>query len=138
MKGINTARPQELNDGQSLWVQDVFYTLQGEGLFSGQPAIFVRLAGCNLRCCFCDTDFESSFWVPALYELLDKIAELRPKFCNLIVLTGGEPFRQNIAPFTRHLLDLGLTVLIETNGTLWVDLPYLLFAALKHRHCIHK
>ena len=123
MFGDNPNRPQELGDGQSLWVQEVFYTLQGEGPFSGQTAIFVRLAGCNLSCFWCDTEFESSTWKPNLADLMAKIAELRPATCDLIVLTGGEPFRQNIAPLIESLLAQGLRVQIETNGTLFVDLP---------------
>lgn len=123
MRGGNPVRHQELNDGQRLWVQEVFYTLQGEGPFVGQPAVFIRLAGCNLQCFWCDTEFESSTWRPSLRALLDSVdAELNPK-CNLIVLTGGEPFRQNIRPLVEALLLKGLRVQIETNGTLWVDLP---------------
>lgn len=123
MHGRNPLRPQELGDGQSLWVQEVFYTLQGEGPFSGQPALFVRLSGCNLNCYFCDTEFESSSWKPALGELLAEISRLRPQCCDLIVITGGEPFRQNLAPLVTALLEQNLRVQIETNGTLWVDLP---------------
>jgi organic radical activating enzyme len=123
MFGDNPARPQELNDGQSLWVQEVFYTLQGEGPFSGHPAVFVRLAGCNLSCFWCDTEFESSDWHPSLDQLLAVIASSRPAFCDLIVITGGEPFRQNITPLVQNLLSQGLRVQIETNGTLWVELP---------------
>ena len=66
MFGTNPSRKQVLDDGQELWVQEVFYTLQGEGPFSGQPALFIRLAGCNLRCFWCDTEFESSTWRPGL------------------------------------------------------------------------
>lgn len=123
MLGRNPVRPQQLNDGQSLWIQSVFYTLQGEGPFIGKPAVFVRLAGCNLKCFWCDTDFESSTWHPSLDELLANIEGKRPEHCQLIVITGGEPFRQNIAPLVGSLLLRGLTVQIETNGTLWVDLP---------------
>jgi organic radical activating enzyme len=123
MFGDNPARPQEVGDGLTLWVQEVFYTLQGEGPFSGHPAVFVRLAGCNLSCFWCDTEFESSTWHPSLDELLGKIAGERPAFCDLIVITGGEPFRQNIGPLVKNLLDQNLRVQIETNGTLWVDLP---------------
>ncbi len=123
MFGDNPARPQELGDGQSLWVQEVFYTLQGEGPFTGHPAVFVRVAGCNLSCYWCDTEFESSTWYPSLDQLLEKIAEVRPEFCHLIVITGGEPFRQNIGPLVQNLLMQKLRVQIETNGTLWVDLP---------------
>jgi 7-carboxy-7-deazaguanine synthase len=123
MHGANPARPQELNDGLSLWVQEVFFTLQGEGPFSGQPALFVRLAGCNLRCYWCDTEFESSTERPSLAELLDRIARLRPASCSLVVITGGEPFRQNIAPLVSELLAAGLRVQLETSGSLWVELP---------------
>lgn len=125
MRGDNPLRPQELSDGQKLWVQEVFYTLQGEGPFSGQPAVFVRLAGCNLSCFWCDTEFESSDWRPQLPELMTAIEKVRPPFCQLIVLTGGEPFRQNIGPLVESLLALSdkLIVQIETNGTLYVDLP---------------
>src|SRR5580658_3582582 len=108
MRQATPIRQQELTDGQSLWVQEVFYTLQGEGPFSGVPAVFVRLAGCNLACFWCDTDFESSTWRPTFDELLANIEEKRPAICNLIVITGGEPFRQNIRPLVCHLLDSGL------------------------------
>lgn len=123
MFGRNPIRRQEVSDGERLWVQEVFYTLQGEGPFSGQASVFVRLGGCNLRCFWCDTDFESSTWNPGLDELLAAIDAARPKHCNLIVLTGGEPMRQNIVPLIARLLTEGLRVQIETNGTLWLDLP---------------
>lgn len=121
MRGANPVRPQEGGDGQSLWIQEVFYTLQGEGPFVGEPSVFVRTGGCNLRCHWCDTDFESSPWRPSLDELLARIGELRPAVCDLIVLTGGEPLRQNVVPLIRALLERGLRVQIETNGTLWLD-----------------
>lgn len=123
MFGHNPSRKQVLNDGNQLWVQEVFYTIQGEGPFSGEPALFVRLAGCNLRCFWCDTEFESSTWKPSLDELLERVEALRPACCDLVVITGGEPFRQNIAPFVKTLLDRGRRVQIETAGTLWVELP---------------
>lgn len=123
MFGGNPARAQEMGDGTSLWIQEVFYTLQGEGPFAGDPAVFVRTAGCNIRCYWCDTDFESSTWRPALADLIASIETHRPAHCDLIVLTGGEPFRQNIAPLVQQLLARGLRVQIETNGTLSIPLP---------------
>lgn len=124
MHGANPLRPQEKGDGKSLWVQEVFYTLQGEGPFTGHPALFVRLAGCNLACYFCDTDFESSDWKPTLKELLVDIDQKIGDNCKLVVLTGGEPFRQNILPLIEALHERSLTVQIETNGTLYQDLPW--------------
>lgn len=123
MRGNNPLRPKDHGSGQQLWVQEVFYTLQGEGPFSGHPSVFVRLCGCNLACYWCDTEFESSTWNPQLDELIARILELKPAVCDLIVITGGEPFRQNIAPLVTALLQQNLRVQIETNGTLWVDLP---------------
>ncbi|XYI01416.1 7-carboxy-7-deazaguanine synthase QueE [Sorangium sp. So ce1128] len=123
MLGKNAIRPQELDDGEVLWIQEVFFTLQGEGPFAGQPAIFIRFAGCNLRCFWCDTDFESSTDHPTLDELVGRVSAMRPPSCDLAVLTGGEPFRQNIVPLLQRLLADGLRVQIETSGSLWLDLP---------------
>mgnify|MGYP000751098360 CR=1 FL=1 len=122
MFGQNPTRKQDLNDGHTLWVQEVFYTLQGEGPFAGHPAVFVRLGGCNLKCFWCDTDFESSTWQPSLDTLLQRVEEVN-KGASLVVLTGGEPFRQNIRPLVDALMAADYKVQIETNGTLWVDLP---------------
>lgn len=122
MFGKNPVRKAEHElDGQQLWVQDVFGTLQGEGPFAGQSSVFIRLAGCNLRCHFCDTDFESSTWTPSLPELLERVTKEKEKVprAQLIVLTGGEPMRQNIVPLCFALLRRGFTVQIETAGTLW-------------------
>jgi organic radical activating enzyme len=123
MQGTNPIRAQEKGDGTSLWVEEVFYTLQGEGPFSGEPAVFVRLAGCNLACHYCDTEFESSNWKPEITELLAAIEAACPRHCKLVVVTGGEPFRQNIRPLVDKLLANQYRVQLETNGTLWIDLP---------------
>ena len=123
MLGTNPIRLQELDDGQRLWVQEMFYSLQGEGPFAGQPAVFVRLGGCNLRCWFCDTEFETSSWRPTLPEIVDKVESLAAAACNLVVITGGEPFRQNISALVDVLLRKQWRVQIETAGTLWVELP---------------
>lgn len=123
MRGNNPTRHQELTDGQTLWIQEVYYTLQGEGPLAGEPCVFVRTGGCNLKCFWCDTEFESSAWHPTLDELIGRVEEVRPSFADLVVITGGEPFRQNIRPFVIRLLERGLRVEVETNGSLWVDLP---------------
>ena len=57
MFGKNPIRKPENHDGNFLKIQEIFYTIQGEGIYSGYPAVFVRLGGCNLACKFCDTDF---------------------------------------------------------------------------------
>ncbi|MEM9101890.1 MAG: 7-carboxy-7-deazaguanine synthase QueE [Pseudomonadota bacterium] len=127
MFGQNPIRKQVVDNGEKLWVQEVFPTLQGEGPFVGWPSVFVRLAGCNLRCYFCDTEFESSQWHPTLDELLENIEQHLQSLphCRLIVLTGGEPFRQNITPLVNRLLASNKLVQIETAGTLGLDhFPY--------------
>lgn len=117
MFGKNKILKQELHDGP-YWIQEIFYTIQGEGPRAGQPAVFVRLGGCNLRCYFCDTDFESS----NLYMTANSIAqEVAGYQCKLVVITGGEPFRQNLYEICKPLWAMGCTVQVETAGTLWQD-----------------
>lgn len=120
MFGNNPLRKQERHSGKVLNVHSVFGTIQGEGPFSGQPAIFVRLAGCNLACHFCDTDFESNSMSLLLEDLFETIEKERQRVTtNLIVLTGGEPLRQPITEFIRQCVLRGLHVQIETAGTVW-------------------
>lgn len=120
MFGQNPVRHQELGDGMKLTVQEVFYTIQGEGPYAGQTAVFVRLWGCNLRCKFCDTDFESNESLWATQDLMDHVQALAGEHCDLIVITGGEPLRQNLLPFCRMAHRLGFTVQIETSGSIWI------------------
>lgn len=126
MHGQNPIRPPEKGDGQILQVVETFATLQGEGPFAGHPAVFVRLGGCNLACEFCDTEFEK-FSPRALGALVSEIEGLSreqgKRVRDLVVITGGEPLRQNIAPLCEALLEQGLRVQIETNGTLFRPLP---------------
>lgn len=122
MYGQNPLRPPEKGDGSTLKIVEIFPTLQGEGPFAGHPSVFVRLGGCNLACSFCDTEFES-FQDMALDNLLARIAELAGAVRTLVVITGGEPLRQEITPLCRELLARGYRVQIETNGTLWRELP---------------
>ena len=119
MFGKNHILKQNLNNGDSLWVQEMFYTIQGEGLYAGWPAIFIRMAGCNLRCYFCDTDFESSNTHLSVKEILANIKAMKAR-TSLVVITGGEPFRQDIVPLTKELSLLGYKIQIETAGTLWL------------------
>lgn len=101
-------------------VQSIFYTIQGEGPYAGTPAVFIRLAGCNLRCAFCDTDFESGWANVMSAEAIHAIVEdLAKVVCDLVVITGGEPFLQELSPLLKVLVGGGYDVQIETAGTLW-------------------
>lgn len=123
MFGKNVLLKQVHTFPGTYWVQEVFATIQGEGPLTGMPAVFIRMAGCNLRCHFCDTDFESSKWNPTLTELGEKIIDARnakwPPPITLAVLTGGEPMRQPLGPLVGMLMKMGMRVQIETAGTLW-------------------
>ncbi len=121
MYGQNPIRPPEMTDGSLLLVQGIFLTLQGEGPLTGTPSVFIRLGGCNLACDFCDTEFES-FHPMSLEEIISQTHALAGA-ARLAVITGGEPLRQNIIPLCARLLESGFAVQIETNGTLWRELP---------------
>lgn len=127
MFGDNPKRPPVKGDGQILFVQNIFKTLQAEGPYFGTPSIFVRLGGCNLACNFCDTEFES-FAQRDLYDIVERVDDLSKnsrgdRSVFLIVITGGEPLRQPIKPMCEMLIDLGYKIQIETNGTLYQELP---------------
>ena len=103
----------------TLRTTEVFASVQGEGLRAGEPAIFVRLAGCNLRCSFCDT---KRAWARGrartVSEILTEVRSLHRDFpARWACLTGGEPLRQPVAPLIRALRRDGLSVQVETNGT---------------------
>ena len=119
MFGDNPKRPALKGDGNILEVQEIFATLQGEGLYAGWPSVFIRLGGCNLACNFCDTEFESYKQI----ELTEIIKGTQALASNgniqLVVITGGEPFRQPIEKLCSQLLENGFMVQIETNGTLY-------------------
>ena len=106
-----------------MWVQEIFKTVQGEGVNTGRPSVFVRLAGCNLACKFCDTEFESAFDdiynCRTVQSIVNEI-ELKGGGLRHVVLTGGEPLRQNIVPLVDTLLSQGYTIEMETAGTIWV------------------
>lgn len=100
---------------------DLFYSFQGEGSFAGTPAVFVRLAGCNLSCRFCDTDYSLKEMLP-IAGVIARVRELGGA-CPMLVLTGGEPLAHP------HVLDLvsalradGRRVHIESNGTIPTEL----------------
>jgi organic radical activating enzyme len=122
--------------GDLLSIEEIFYTLQGEGPFSGEPACFVRLAGCNLKCSFCDTFFSSH--IPfTLDEVVDKAKEVTPGHIKLCVVTGGEPFRQFMMPFlVRKLLDRFETVQIETSGSCFQPAFWALAWEFGERLCV--
>lgn len=95
-------------------INDIFYSLQGEGYYAGRAAVFIRFSGCNLQCPFCDTDFS------AYREMTDKeiIEEATRYKSDFVVLTGGEPSLQVDEAFVSLLHKHGFEeVAMESNGT---------------------
>lgn len=95
-------------------INEIFYSLQGEGRNTGRAAVFIRFSGCNLRCSFCDTDF-SSYTEMSGDDIIEAI---RPwKHCGFVVLTGGEPSLQVDDALVDALHREGFCLAMETNGT---------------------
>lgn len=114
---------------ETLVVNEVYLSLQGESTFAGLPCVFVRLTACNLRCSYCDTAYaftEGKKWlvtdvIKRVHELAAAYAESKSPISNLklplVELTGGEPLLQpNALGLMKQLCDDGFTVLIETSG----------------------
>lgn len=102
--------------GTMLPVMEAFYTIQGEGTFSGHPAYFIRLGGCDVGCVWCDVkdSWEAEKW-PVL-TIQDIVAEAKQYPCRKVVITGGEPLMYDMNPLTALLKQEGFTTHIETSG----------------------
>lgn len=105
---------RNLRGGLKMKINEIFYSLQGEGRHTGTPAVFVRFAGCNLKCSFCDTMHQKGVEMTP-QQIIDEINKYPAKF---VVLTGGEPTMQVNEKFVDKLHENGFYVTMETNGTL--------------------
>lgn len=115
---------------ESLVVNEIYLSLQGESTFAGLPCVFIRLTGCNLRCSYCDTAYAFTEGTRrTLAEIVAEVERIASSFqpsafsssqrLPLVELTGGEPLLQpNSLPLMRQLCDAGFTVLLETSGAL--------------------
>ncbi|MFL6438608.1 MAG: radical SAM protein [Terriglobales bacterium] len=96
---------------------EIYKSIQGESSFAGLPCIFVRLAGCNLRCSWCDSEYSfSGGYKISVENVIAEVKKLRP--VKLVEITGGEPMLQehDVVPLTESLVADGYEVLIETSG----------------------
>lgn len=97
-------------------VNEIFFSLQGEGFHTGTPAVFIRLSGCNLRCPFCDTDFEA-YREMTEDEICSEVRSVSGGMGAFVVITGGEPSLQLTDTLIDRLHEDGCYVAVETNGT---------------------
>ncbi|NOY39077.1 MAG: radical SAM protein [Nitrospirae bacterium] len=110
-----------MDDGVRLKICETFVSIQGESSYAGQPCFFVRLTGCNLRCHCCDTTYAYSEGKEMAIE--DILSGARDSGVGLVEITGGEPLLQKGTPaLIKSLCDEGFSVLVETNGSMKIDL----------------
>lgn len=105
-----------------MWVSEFFYSIQGEGELTGVPSVFIRLAGCNLRCTWCDTKYAS--WEPegSQTSIGELLAEVERHPAQHVVLTGGEPMiARDVRELAARLRAAGKHITIETAGTVSPD-----------------
>lgn len=106
-------------------IAELFPSVQGEGVLTGTPSVFVRTSGCNLRCWFCDTPYAS--WNPegetrSVPEVIDSVLKYD---CEHVVITGGEPLvAAGIEELCNRLAEHGRHITIETAGTVMPDKPF--------------
>ena len=102
-------------------IAEIYKSVQGEGLLTGTPSVFVRTSGCNLRCWFCDTPFTS--WAPEGNDITvaEVVAQVEEWDCRHVVLTGGEPMLfAELLPLAEQLRQRGWHITVETAGTLYL------------------
>ncbi len=102
-------------------IAEIYESVQGEGLLTGTPSVFVRASGCNLRCWYCDTPYAS--WLPEGkdFSVDEIVAQIEAWECRHVVLTGGEPMLfAELLPLTKQLSERDWHITIETAGTLYL------------------
>jgi 7-carboxy-7-deazaguanine synthase len=105
-------------------ISEIFFSIQGESTYTGLPCIFVRLAGCNLRCNYCDTNYSYKSEITlSINDIITKVKEYDP--VKLVEITGGEPLMQpEVFQLIRLLYENDHTILLETNGSILLkDVP---------------
>jgi organic radical activating enzyme len=119
-----------------LQLAEIFYSIQGEGTYAGAPCVFVRLAGCNLTCRFCDTDYSLKFFA-RVDDVVARVRELGGA-CPMVVLSGGEPTAQReLSALVDALRADGRRVHIESNGTIPLALPDDVWLTISPKERLH-
>ncbi len=112
---MDASSTDALRQEPAVVVNEIFHSIQGESSFAGEPCVFIRLTGCDLRCRWCDTTY--AFFEGKRLPLSHLLQEVERFGCRLVEVTGGEPLLQkNSRLLLRTLCDAGYTVLLETSG----------------------
>ena len=98
-------------------IVEIFHSVQGEGYYSGIPHVFIRFGKCNLSCEWCDTEFNEYIDV----EMTEVVDEVLSYDCKRVIFTGGEPALQDLYPIGYELKKYGISLSIETNGTIPIN-----------------
>ena len=116
-------------------INEIFYSVEGEGFFSGCPAVFVRFAGCTMHCTWCDTKYAQKInfnLTPS--QVLKKIASYP---CKTVVLTGGEPTERDLTPLLKLLKKNKYQIHLETNGSNLIDTKLIDFCTVSPKAYIN-
>ena len=119
-----------INIGKNLKINEIFFSIQGETRFAGYPCVFVRTAGCNLECNWCDTEYAKEPGKAIEIKEIMQVISVYP--VKLVMITGGEPLCQKETPFLLDsLIEKGYNVILETNGSFsLMDIPNEVYKAV--------
>ncbi|MRI63947.1 7-carboxy-7-deazaguanine synthase QueE [Ornithobacterium rhinotracheale] len=116
VQSLTPEQTELMNAGKLLPIMEDFYTLQGEGAYTGAASYFIRIGGCDVGCHWCDV---KESWDASKHPLtpVDELVERATKYAKMIVITGGEPLMWNLEYLTQKLKEKGCKIHIETSGS---------------------
>ena len=104
-----------MKDDKNIFINEIFYSIQGEAKNSGKPTVFIRTAGCPFRCSYCDTEY--AFTESEKLKISKIISKVKSYKTNYVTVTGGEPLAQkNIVYLLNALIDCSFNISLETSG----------------------
>lgn len=126
---------KEISYNDKLPVMEMFYSIQGEGNYTGKPAVFVRLGGCDVGCVWCDVKESWDAKAHAQIDVKTIVDYVRSQGANFVVITGGEPALYDLSKLTSSLHESGILIAIETSGVypLTGDFDWICFSPKKFK-----